>query len=137
MRRTARWTTLLLIVGVTATASAAQEGTESEGIEMVVGRQYTTAFFQGKLDELYARFTPGFKDQMSMEQFRNALRTVGIDLGVEQDLMGERVQFGEEYKAYIRLVEFSKDPGPFEVVWLLREDQSIAGFRITRVKQQQ
>ncbi len=137
MRRTARWTTLLLIVGVIATTSAAQEGTESEGIDMVMGRQYTKAFFQGKLDEVYARFTPGFKDRKSMVQFRSDLRTVGIDLGVEQDLMGERVQFGEEYNAYIRLVKFSKKPGPFEVVWLLREDQSIAGFRITPVKQEQ
>lgn len=134
MRGTARWTTLLLALWVAAMPAPAQDGTDVEGIEMVRGREYTTAFYKGELDQVYAKFTDGFKAQMSKTQFRKALLTVSTNLGVEQNVFGERVQFGEEYKAYIRLVEFSKDPAPHEVVWLLRDDLSIAGFRVTKAR---
>jgi hypothetical protein len=55
---------------------------------------------------------------------------VRLNLGEEVEVVGEDSQTRDDYRGFVRWARFSKHDGLIEIRWILRDDDTIAGFQI-------
>jgi GNAT superfamily N-acetyltransferase len=96
--------------------------------------EYTKYFYDGDLERLQGLFTDEMKQQLTLEQLVALRRRVESEYGNEIAVLGEETQTKGKYRGFVRWARFDKHPGPIEVQWILREDDSIAGFFVRPVK---
>src|SRR5262245_41669605 len=95
------------------------------------GRALTTAFYQGNMDTVWARFSPRMRQAIgNVEALRGFLAQVQGQVGVEQEVLEEKVEAAEGLQAYRRMARFSKAPGRVMVQWALATDGTVEGFSI-------
>ncbi len=93
--------------------------------------EYTERFYRGEIDSLYDEFSPGLKQELSLEQFSTVYEYVGENLGEEIQVVGEDAATNDEYRGFVRWARFEKTDEVIEIRWTLRrDDNSIAEFWI-------
>ena len=102
---------------------------------MGVVRGYTAQFYDGDLGALHDRFSPEFKESLTLELLTALRENVREAYGQERAVVGEEQQSKGEYRGFVRWAKFEKVDGVIEVLWILREDDSIAGFFIRPTEQ--
>ena len=108
------------------------EPTVDAGLEVV--RRYTRMFYAGELDSLRQKFSSEMREEFPegrLELMRDRVRT---NLGEETEVVGEDFQLRDDYRGFVRWARFSKHDGLIEVQWILREDDTIAGFMIREAR---
>lgn len=107
-----------------------------QGEDWRLVEKMTEQFYEGKLDALYAQFSPGFKEVWSKERLKDFRDETLTKFGTETELVGsdrEATTTPENivYRVYRRAVRFSDHEGLVEVAWLLNEKQQVSGLFIT------
>ena len=98
------------------------------GLEVV--RRYTRMFYDGEMDELRARFSEEMQAEFPPGRLEVMRERVREGLGEETEIVGERSQSRDEYRGFVRWARFSKHDGVVEIQWVLRQDDTVAGFII-------
>ncbi len=106
-------------------ASPEPAATGPHAAEIEQGRAYAHQFYRGELEALRARFTPGLARKVSPDQLAEMARTVSRQLGIERELLHERVVPDERGATYLRRARFERYSGEVEVVIELVEGQAI------------
>jgi murein DD-endopeptidase MepM/ murein hydrolase activator NlpD/predicted DCC family thiol-disulfide oxidoreductase YuxK len=118
----------LLMVLILSTRAFAQTPSEDP---YKTGRDYTQMFYDGKADELWARFSPVMK-----KVFDNAKVVLGIhyqlagQYGPETELSDEQVLHMGDLTIYQREVMFQKVTTPMMVQWTFDSNGTIEGFYV-------
>jgi hypothetical protein len=93
--------------------------------------EYTERFYRGEIDLLYDEFSPGLKEEFSLQQFSTLYEYVGEHFGNEIQIIGEDAATSDEYRGFVRWARFDKTEEIIEIRWTLRrDDDSIAEFWI-------
>jgi hypothetical protein len=108
------------------------EPTTAPGVEVV--RKYTQMFYSGDLDQLRESFSAEMKEEFPPERLQVMRDRVRMNLGEEVEIVGEDSQAKDDYRGFVRWARFSKHDGLVEVQWILREDDTIAGFQIREAR---
>ena len=92
---------------------------------------YTERFYRGEIDLLYDEFSPGLKQEFSLEQFSTLYEYVGENFGKQTQIIGEDAADNDEYRGFVRWARFDKTDAIIEIRWTLRrDDNSIVEFWI-------
>ena len=92
---------------------------------------FTQQFYDGELDQLYASFSAGYKEEFSMQDLVDLRDKTLTEFGEEVEIVNTRKEENEGYHAYFRAARFSADERLIEVAFLIAPDESIAGLFIT------
>ena len=97
--------------------------------------EYTERFYRGEIDLLYDEFSPGLKQELSLERFSTIYEYVGENFGVETQIIEEDAAANDEYRGFVRWARFDKTDEIIEIRWTLRrDDNSIVEFWIRPAK---
>jgi len=103
--------------------------TPAQGAGLETVREYTRMFYAGELDRLHERFSPEMRsDVMPLDKLRELREFVRRTYGDETEVVGEDSQTKGDYRGFARWARFSAHEGVIEVQWILRPDDSVAGF---------
>jgi len=98
------------------------------GLEVV--RRYTQMFYSGETEKLREKFSEEMKAEFPPGRLEVMRDRVELNLGKEVEVVGEDSQIRDDYRGYVRWARFSKHEGVVEIQWVLRPDNTIAGFII-------
>jgi hypothetical protein len=98
------------------------------GLDVV--RNYTRMFYDGEMEELRANFSEEMKTDFPPGRLQVMRERIREGLGEEIEIVGERSQTRDEYRGFVRWARFSKHDGLIEIQWVLRQDDTVAGFII-------
>jgi hypothetical protein len=98
------------------------------GEEFEVADEYTRLFYAGELDRLFGRFTDEMKTALPLEQLRQNRAAFNEQFGRELAVVHRESQVDGEHRAFMRWARFQKSQEVVGVQWILREDDTIAGF---------
>ncbi len=118
---------LASLLVVSLAPAAAQELSKEHSNAQDAGRKYTEMFYASDLKALHDMFTDDMKAAMSFDAFVEVRRQLGLQLGDQQETLGEKVTVQDAYVVYTRRANFEKYPGVIEVRWVLSGDHKIAG----------
>jgi murein DD-endopeptidase MepM/ murein hydrolase activator NlpD len=94
------------------------------------GRQYATWFYSGKLELLFAKFTPDMQKALPLAALSQFRADLDKDFGPETRMLEERTQVVQGFEAYIRTSSFKKFATPVETLFAMDSAGSIAGFYV-------
>ena len=107
-----------------------------EGADLA--REYTRMFYAGELDALFEKFSPEMREQILPLDKLRALREQMLgQYGEEVQLLGEDAQTKGEYRGFARFARFSKNDAVLQLRWILRPDDSVAGFQVMPARKPQ
>ena len=98
------------------------------GLEVV--RRYTQMFYSGETEKLRERFSEEMQVEFPPGRLEVMRERVQLNLGEEIEVIGEDSQTRDDYRGFVRWARFSKHDGVVEIQWVLRNDDTIAGFII-------
>jgi hypothetical protein len=87
-------------------------------------------FYAGEMDELREKFSEEMKAEFPPGRLELMRDRVRDGLGEETEVVDEDSQVRDEYRGFVRWARFSKHDGLVEIQWVLRQDDTIAGFII-------
>lgn len=90
--------------------------------------EYTKRFYEGDLAWLHDRFSPELKTSLTLDQLVALRRHVDDAFGNEVAVLAEEKQVKGAYRGFGRLARFDKSKEPIQLEWILRPDDTIAGF---------
>lgn len=100
-----------------------------EGADLV--REYTRMFYAGELEALVQKFSPEMREEILPLHKLRALRDeMRSQYGEELQVLGEDAQTKGEYRGFARFARFSKNDAVLQLRWILRPDDSVAGFQV-------
>jgi len=102
------------------------------GIETV--REYTAQFYNGELESLFLKFSDEMQSVVPLDQLTGLHENVKAQYGEEVSVVHEDVQLKGDKRGFVRWANFDKTKEIIEVVWILNEDDTIAGFFIRPAK---
>lgn len=102
--------------------------TQVRGIE--VANEYTRKFYAGELKELYDKFSDEMRTVLPLPQLTTRQAEFSTQFGPETKLVHEESKMDGGYRAFVRWARFEKYDGVIGVQWILRKDDTIAGFFI-------
>jgi hypothetical protein len=95
------------------------------------GRIYTRWFYEGKLDDLWAKLSPVLQQALGSKGKLNDLRNQILQhLGSETELTAENVRPDGALQVYKRLAKFEKVEGNVEVQFAFDPKGSVAGIYV-------
>ncbi len=114
---------------------AAAPGPASDAAMLAKVHDYTARFYRGEIDLLYDEFSPGLKQELSLEQFSTLYEYVGENFGKQTQIIEEDAAATDEYRGFVRWARFDKTDDIIEIRWTLRrDDNSIVEFWIRPAK---
>ena len=114
-----------------AVEHAVAPGPAPDAAVLAKGHECTERFYRGEIDLLYDEFSPGLRQQLSLEQFSTIYEYVGENFGKQTEIIAEDAAASDEYRGFIRWARFDKTDKIIEIRWTLRrDDNSIAEFWI-------
>ena len=100
-----------------------------EGTELV--REYTRMFYAGELEKLIEKFSPEMReDILPLDKLRTLRDELRSQYGEEVQVLGEDAQTKGDYRGFARFARFSKNDAVIQLRWILRPDDSVAGFQV-------
>ena len=134
MVRTSLTVGTLLLVAV-GCSSQTEPAAETHAAMLAKVHEYTERFYRGEIDLLYDEFSPGLKQELSLEQFSTLFQYVGENYGKQIQIIKEDAATKDEYSGFVRWARFDKTDEIIEIRWTLRrDDNSIAEFWIRPAK---
>ncbi len=134
MVRTSLTVGTLLLVAV-GCSSQTEPAAETHAAMLAKVHEYTERFYRGEIDLLYDEFSPGLKQELSLEQFSILYEYVGQNFGKQTQIIKEDAATNDEYRGFVRWARFAKTDEIIEIRWTLRrDDNSIAEFWIRPAK---
>jgi len=118
------------IQAVTAAPSAVDPA------EFAAVREYTQMFYDGRLDELFDRFTDEMRQVVPRRQLEMIRDHAVETYGKETRVIGEDTQTKDDTRGFVRWARFDKTEDVIELQWFLKPDDRIAGFFIRPAKRQ-
>jgi hypothetical protein len=103
------------------------------GLELV--RRYTQMFYAGETEKLREKFSEEMQDEFPPGRLKVMRERVQLNLGEEIEVIGEDSQARDDYRGFVRWARFSKHEGVVEIQWVLRKDDTIAGFIIREAQE--
>lgn len=101
---------------------------------LAVVRRYTQMFYSGQTEQLREKFSEEMKAEFPPERLQIMRERVRLNLGEEVEVVGEDSQTRDDLRGFVRWARFSKHEGIIEIQWVLREDDTVAGFIIREAK---
>lgn len=115
--------------GIAVTQQELQvEAATEPGIEIV--RRYTQMFYSGEDEKLRAKFSEEMQAEFPPGRLQVMRERVRLNLGEEVEVVGEDSQTRDDLRGFVRWARFSKHEGVVEIQWIIRKDDTIAGFII-------
>ena len=101
-------------------------------------REYTRMFYAGELEALVQKFSPEMReDILPLDKLRALREELLEQYGEEVQVLGEDAKTRDEYRAFARFARFSKNNDVLQLQWILRPDDSVAGFKVMPAKKPQ
>lgn len=96
-----------------------------------VGAELTSMFYEGRIDEVWARMDEKMRAALGSKEALAAFRVqVAEQLGNESVVVEETLASEQGYSLYLRRARFEKYGGVVAVQWALAADGTVAGFYI-------
>ena len=92
---------------------------------------FTKQFYDGALDQLYAGFSAGYKEEFSMQNLVDLRERMLTEFGEEVEVVATRKEENQGYHAFFRAARFSGGERLIEVAFVIGPDESIAGLFVT------
>jgi hypothetical protein len=135
-----KWVAVLglsVLMGLPCLAQVAAVETMTEdavSAEILDAREILDHFYKGELKEVYERFSVGFAAEMSRDQLTVIRKNVSDQLGLESEILNEKMEASEGYKVYVRRARFEKFPEVIEVQINFLADNSIGALVFAQEK---
>jgi hypothetical protein len=98
-------------------------------------REYTRMFYAGELEPLFEKFSPEMRTEiLPLEKLRALREQVRERYGEETQVLGEDSQTKGDLRGFARWARFSRHDGVIEIRWILRPDDTVAGFMVIPAK---
>ncbi len=108
--------------------SRARIAPEVDGLEVALA--YTSKFYSGELDGLFAEFSDEMKAIMPLEQLEQNHAEFAEKFGREIEMVYEESKIDGDQRSFVRWARFENHDGVIGVQWILHPDDSVAGFFI-------
>jgi len=92
------------------------------------GSECTQWFYDGRYEDLAARFRGSLRESMPVERLRTMREELAENYGPETQVVEQGVGDLGELTIYRRVVRFERQPAPVEVQWTLDARGDIHGF---------
>lgn len=92
--------------------------------------EYTALFYRGDLSALHAHFSDEMKKTLPLDKLVALRASVDKQYGKEVKVLAKDTKAQGKYRAFVRWARFDKYDGVIEVLFMLRDDDTIAGFFI-------
>lgn len=116
----------ILMVGISLTWTVQAQSTTA----LERGRQYSTWFYTGELESLFAKFTPEVKQGLPLAQLRQFREQVDQAFGRETKVIDEKTEITQGFDVYLRTSNFENTTTPIETLFALNSTGLIAGFYV-------
>jgi hypothetical protein len=93
-----------------------------------VADRYTQMFYSGEVGPLFEHFSDEMKKVLPLPQLTERQAQFLEQFGRELALVHQESKLDGNYRAFVRWARFEKREGVFGVQWILRDDDSVAGF---------
>ncbi len=97
---------------------------------ITVVQRYTEMFYRGEIDLLHGKFSSEMQQVLSLAQLSALHEHVIATYGKETRVIAEDAQSNADYRGFVRWARFDKTEDVIEVKWILKPDDTIAGFFI-------
>jgi hypothetical protein len=98
------------------------------GIE--TANNYTRMFYDGELEKLHSKFSDEMKTVLSLDELTERRAQFAAQFGAESEVIHQESKIDGEFRAFVRWVRFENYPDIVGIEWILRKDDSIAGFYV-------
>ena len=95
-----------------------------------LGHRYTEMFYQGELDLLYQKFSDEMRGVLPLDKLSALYENAAKTYGKQSVVIAEDSKANESYRGFVRWARFDKTDEVIEIQWILRPDDTIAGFFI-------
>lgn len=102
-----------------------------------VADRYTHLFYDGELAKLFAKFSDEMKTDVPLAQLEQNHAKFVAQFGNEATVVHRESKEEDGYRAFVRWSRFEKYDGVIGIQWILREDDSIAGFYVRSAQPQE
>jgi hypothetical protein len=113
-----------------ATAPPVAPAPEPEPPGLAAVREYTEMFYRGELDPLFDRFSEEMREVLPRERLGALYDHAVKEFGREARIIGQDAQTKGDYRAFVRWARFDGTRDVIEIQWILRPDDTVAGFYI-------
>ena len=113
------------------TLLAACGGTPKQDPMIDQGRTYTDWLLNGRLEELYAKFSPEMRKTFSsVAELSSFVSATTTELGAQRGEPVERVTTMGQTRVYTRTAQFERASRPVEVQWTLDPAGQVTGLLV-------
>jgi hypothetical protein len=110
---------------------AACGGTPKQDPMREQGRLYTDWLLNGRLEQLYAKFSPEMRKTFpSVAELSSFVSATTAGLGAQRGEAVERVTAMGDTRVYTRTAAFERAPRPVEVQWALDRSGQVTGLLV-------
>ena len=92
---------------------------------------FTKLFYDGELEQLYANFSAGYKEEFSLQNLTTLRDKMLTEFGEEIEVVKTRKEENQGYQAFFRAARFSADERLIEVAFVLGPNETISGLFVT------
>jgi len=92
---------------------------------------FTKLFYDGELEQLYANFSAGYKEEFSLQNLTTLRDKMLAEFGEEVEVVKTRKEEKQGYQAFFRAARFSADERLIEVAFLIGPNETISGLFVT------
>jgi len=96
-----------------------------------LGRELTQEFYDGKFDDLFARFSDELKQELPKPKLIFMHDGNMAKLGAETEVVSEHADRQGGYRRYLRRARYENYDGVVDVQWAFRDDDSVALFMMS------
>ena len=97
---------------------------------MDVANEYTRMFYVGELETLHAKFSDEMKTVLSLDDLAERRAQFSAQFGAESEVIHQESKVDGDFRAYVRWVRYENYPDIVGIEWILRKDDSVAGFYV-------
>ncbi len=102
---------------------------EVDGADLV--QRYSDLLHAGELDALYEQFSPDLREEMSLDRLRQTYDDLRV-FGSEVEVVDIQARRKGAYRGFARSARYDRHDGIVQVMWTLRDDDTIAGLIVRR-----
>jgi hypothetical protein len=103
---------------------------QPDSVTLERGRQFATAFMEGRLDTVFGAFTVAMREAIGERELADFREQVIAQLGSETEVLDESVTQSGGMRVYQRIARFEKTEARISVTWAFDSDGRVAGFTI-------
>jgi len=127
--RTTAFVALIALAVGTGCGNGAAEPAVPEGSEWPEALQrYMKLFNDGQLDTLHRLFSPELQADLTLPELTLLRRNLTKAYGREVAVISQDAKTRGDYRGFVRWARYERLEGIVQIQWILRADDTIAGF---------